>query len=157
MKTTRRNTVLAATVFAMAISAMAADDIDVMKAGREDIGAFDDMLARSRKQERVAPSAGAQAARQGFSSVVTGEARKIRDQREQETRTVKGIGQWVRSGKRPEDKGSAASQGDDHSNGTGGAGSLQSVRDKVPGAGRPDGPTSEGGKGKSKGGSGRSR
>jgi hypothetical protein len=111
------------------ISMGADDNIDVIRAGREDIGAFDDMLAKSQKtQDRrgVAP-----ARREIFSNVVTSEARKVKEERSRDAGERKVVGDWVNSQKRQDKKGSPAA-GEGSGGGTGGA-SSQSARDKVPG------------------------
>jgi hypothetical protein len=94
-------------------------DINVMKAGREDISAFDDMLGKSQKSG--AAGARNSAARASLGATVSAEAQKVRDDRQRAAQNTRSFGQWVKSQNRPDSKGSSASMGDTPGDTGGGA------------------------------------
>jgi hypothetical protein len=100
--------------------------IDVLKAGIEDVGAFDAAIAKSRSKDLQSAKAAAKAA---VGIKVQTEALKLRDAREHDIQDSKNFGSWVKStNKGPGGKGSAATVGDDDGNGSGGGNSSQSTR-----------------------------
>src|SRR5579885_1991386 len=118
-------------------TAWGADGIDVIRAGSEDMRAFDDVVAKSRVRDSQNAHAAARAA---FGAKVSSEAKKAHDQREAAIRENKNFGQWVKSNNNNAGgQGSAATVVGDGT-GTGNDSAAQNVLQSTePGHGPPPG------------------